>query len=241
MAADEPIGGNRLEGEPGDDAEVAAPAPHRPEQVGVRIGVDREHLAGRGDELDLAQRVDREALHAHEPPDAAAEREPAHADVAGVARADAKAVRARAAATSPMGTAADRDEAVIADVDGRELGEVDDDSVFDGQEPIAAASDGDRLPGRRGPRDSLGDLVGGVRPNDRIRFADAGEGRTAGVELGVAGTKGPAWNAFSQVSEQRHFDSLAAAPTCGTVLAQRGTHAYACAGPGRQRPFLPGA
>ena len=136
MAADEPIGGNRLEGEPGDDAEVAATAPHRPEQVGVRIGVDPEHLAACGDELDLAQRVDREALHAHEPPDAAAEREPAHADVAGVAGTDAEAVRGeRGRDVTPVGTAADRDEAVVADLDRGELGQVDDQAVFDGHSP----------------------------------------------------------------------------------------------------------
>ena len=218
MAADEPVDGNRLEREPCDDAEVATAAADRPEQVGVRIGVDREHLAGRGDELDLAQRVDREALHAHEPPDAAAEREPAHADVAGVARADAEAVRGECGRdVAPVGAAADRDEAVVADLDRRELGEVDDQPVFDGQQPVTAAADGDRLPGRGGPCDGLGDLVGGVRPNDRVWIADAGEDRAAGVELGVAGTEGPAWNAFSQVSEQRHFDSLAA----GTDMRNR--------------------
>ena len=241
VAADEPIGWNRLEGEPRDDAEVASAPAHRPEEVGVRLGVDGEHLTGRGDELDLAQRIDREALHAHEPPDATAEREPAHADVAGVARADAEAVRGECGRdVAPTGTAADRDEAVVAHLDRRELGEVDDQPVFDGQQPVAAASDGDRLPGRRCPRNRLGDLVDGVRPNDRVGFADAGEDGAAGVELGVAGTEGPAWNAFSQVSQQRHSDSLAA----GTDMRNRARSArnpcdMHAPGPGGQRPLTP--
>ncbi len=55
VPADEAVARHRLEHEAGHDAEVAAAAAHGPEHVGVLVGVDREHLAGRGDELDLAQ------------------------------------------------------------------------------------------------------------------------------------------------------------------------------------------
>jgi hypothetical protein len=55
-----------------DDAEVAAAA-QCPEQIRVRAGVDLEHLACRGHELDREQVVHREPVLAHQPAEAAAE------------------------------------------------------------------------------------------------------------------------------------------------------------------------
>ena len=58
--------------EAGDDAEIAATAAHGPEQVGVVGLVGDEDVAGGGDDLDGEQRVDGEAVLAHEVADAAA-------------------------------------------------------------------------------------------------------------------------------------------------------------------------
>ena len=57
------------------DAQVAAAAADRPEQVGLVVGVDDVHLAVRGHDLDPEQVVDREAVAPDEVADPAAERE----------------------------------------------------------------------------------------------------------------------------------------------------------------------
>ena len=54
------------EAEPGRDAEVAAAAADRPEQVRVRLGVHAEELAVGGDDLGGEEVVDREAVLADE-------------------------------------------------------------------------------------------------------------------------------------------------------------------------------
>ncbi len=63
---------------------------------GWRLGVDVQQLAVGGDDVGGEQVVDRQAVLAHEVADAAAEREAADADRAGVAEADREAVRAGA-------------------------------------------------------------------------------------------------------------------------------------------------
>jgi len=55
------------------DAEVPAAAAKRPEEVGMGVCVDREHVAGRGHELDRQQIVRSEAVLRHQPAEAAAE------------------------------------------------------------------------------------------------------------------------------------------------------------------------
>ena len=195
-----------------DDAEVAAAAAERPEHVGVLVGGDREHLARRGDELDLAQRVDGEALLTHEPADAAAEGEAADAHVAGVARADRQAERCEDRGdVRPSGTAPDAHEPVGANLDRGELGEVDDEAVVDRQEAVSAAADGDGQAGCRGEADGRRDLLDGARSHHDLGFADAGEDRGAGVVFGGAGSVRPAGNAFVQLREDRHPASLPAA------------------------------
>ena len=69
-----------LELEPRDDAEVAAAAAQRPEQVGVLVAL-RARLAVGEHDLGPDQRVDRQPVVAHQPADPAAEREPADAGV----------------------------------------------------------------------------------------------------------------------------------------------------------------
>ena len=61
------------------DAEVAAAAADRPEQVGLVLGVDAAQLAVGRDDLGREQVVDRQAVLAHEVADAAAGRDPADA------------------------------------------------------------------------------------------------------------------------------------------------------------------
>ena len=67
------------EGEAGDDAEVAAAAAQRPEQLGVGVGVDLDDLAAGQDELEGDEVVAGQAVLAGEPADPAAEREAGHA------------------------------------------------------------------------------------------------------------------------------------------------------------------
>ena len=80
--------------EPGRDAEVAAAAPDRPEQIRVCLGIDVQQLAVGRDELGGEQVVDREAVLADEEPDAASEREPADPDRGGVAETRRQSVSA---------------------------------------------------------------------------------------------------------------------------------------------------
>jgi hypothetical protein len=60
-------------GERRRDAEVAPASAKRPEKIGVRSGVDLEHLAVRRHELDCEQVVRGEPVLAHQPAEAAAE------------------------------------------------------------------------------------------------------------------------------------------------------------------------
>ena len=68
------------------DAEVAAAATQRPEQVGVLYGVRADQPPVRGDHLRRGQAVDGQPVPADHPADAAAQRQPAHADLIGVSR-----------------------------------------------------------------------------------------------------------------------------------------------------------
>ena len=79
--------------EAGDDAEVAAAAPDRPEEVRVALGVDLEHAAVGGHDLGTEQVVDRQTVLAHEVADAAAERESPDPDRSRVTEADGETVR----------------------------------------------------------------------------------------------------------------------------------------------------
>ena len=71
----------QVELERGDDAEVAAAAAQRPEELGLVVAVDAAQLAVGGDELDRGDAVRRQAVLAAVPADAAAERVADDADV----------------------------------------------------------------------------------------------------------------------------------------------------------------
>ena len=78
--------------EPGDDAEVPAAAADRPEEIGVR-GLARDDLpAIGGDHLDSLERIDGEAVLAHQPADTAAQCQAADADGSGVTERRREAV-----------------------------------------------------------------------------------------------------------------------------------------------------
>ena len=86
-----------MQGEPerGDDAEVAAAATQRPEQIGVLLGGRPDDVGFGGDYLGGQQVVDGEPVLAHEEADAAAEGEPADAGVADDAAGGGQAVGLR--------------------------------------------------------------------------------------------------------------------------------------------------
>ena len=65
----------------GHDAEVAARAPHPPEEIGVLVLARLDQLAVGGDDIDGEQLIDRQAPLAHQPADAAAERQARHTGV----------------------------------------------------------------------------------------------------------------------------------------------------------------
>ena len=65
--------------EPRGDAEVAAAAAECPEEVGIGLGCHAEHVSRRSHQLDGQQVVDGEAVHATQPAEPAAEREPGDA------------------------------------------------------------------------------------------------------------------------------------------------------------------
>ena len=74
-AADDEPGLDEAVHEPGHDADVAAAAADRPEQVGVALLVDRQDAAVGGDDLGRDQVVDRHAVLAGQESDPAAGRE----------------------------------------------------------------------------------------------------------------------------------------------------------------------
>src|SRR5262249_13789954 len=83
-------GGDRPqpEAEARRDAEVAAPAANRPEEIRLLVGVDVPQFAVRRHELGREQAVDCQSVLAHEEADAAAERQAADAHRRAVAQRD---------------------------------------------------------------------------------------------------------------------------------------------------------
>ena len=86
-AADDPVHGLQPVPEPRDDAEVASPAPDRPEQIRVRLGIDGDELAIGRHHIRSQQGVDREPVLANEEADPSAERDAADPNGARVAEA----------------------------------------------------------------------------------------------------------------------------------------------------------
>ena len=105
------------EAEARHDAEVAAAAPERPEQVAVLLAVHVQRVSPGGDELDREQVVDREPVLADEPADSPAQREPGDADRPGVAEAGRQSVARGLGGVLPGGEAGLRPRGPLGRVD----------------------------------------------------------------------------------------------------------------------------
>ena len=123
--------------EAGRDAEVAAAAADRPEQVRVDARRRRRtQLAVGGHDLGGEQGVDRQAVLAHEVADAATERDPAEPDRARVAEAGRQAVLGGGRRVLGGGQARPGPGGPCVDVDVElvEVAQVDHDAVVDDAE-----------------------------------------------------------------------------------------------------------
>jgi hypothetical protein len=135
------------------DPEVAAATAQRPEQVGVLHGVRADHPPVRGDQLRRRQAVDDQPVPADHPADPAAQRQPAHADLAGVARAQPQPVRAQGRGDrAPGGARADADPPAgpVQQLNAADPPRVDDHAVRARAQPghaVAAGTHGHGQPG----------------------------------------------------------------------------------------------
>src|SRR5204863_7859773 len=138
--------------EPGDDTEVAAAAADRPEQVGVRLVVDPQHLTASGDDVGRHHVVDGEAVLAGQVADAAAQREAADPYRTGVAEAHRETVlsgRSGELGGGEAGLGPGRAASDV-DVDRRHVAQVDDQPVVGGAvagPAVPAAADCERQAG----------------------------------------------------------------------------------------------
>jgi hypothetical protein len=117
--------------ERGHDAEVAAAAPQRPQQVGVLVRAGAHQLSVGGHELGGEQVVAGEPVLALEPARAAAQREPGHAGRGDAASGGGELVGlAGAVDVGPGRTAADAgDSPRGVDLDGVQAAQVDDEAA----------------------------------------------------------------------------------------------------------------
>ena len=148
-----------------DDAEVAAAAAQRPEQVGMIVGGGVDPGAVGKDDVGPDEVVDRQPHAARQVPEPAAEREPADAGRGDDPRGHDDAVLGgRAVDLAPRGAAADTHGVrTRVDDDVVHVGQVDDDSVVDDAQPgtvVAAATHRERGVMGPGERDRAADVVG---------------------------------------------------------------------------------
>jgi hypothetical protein len=185
----------QLELERGDDAEVAAAAAQRPEQLLV-VGVDPALLAVDSDQLDRGHRVAAEPVPAGVPADAATEHVAGDPDGAG------RAVPGRQATlgggwheVAPDRAGADPGVPRLGvDLDSAQARGPDQEGAVEADQRIGAvtgALHGDPQPPRPGRRDRLGDLRRVVREGDRRRslVEQEVEGAAVLVVGGGAGAK----------------------------------------------------
>jgi hypothetical protein len=154
--------------ERGRDAEVAAAAAQRPEEVGVLVGARGDDRAVGRDDLGPEQAVGREAMLAREPPHTAAERVAGDADGrrrAGEGREAAR--RGRSDDGAPLRARADaRDPPIRVDEDRRHRRRVHDDPAIERHErPVARGLNGKREVVLAGDEDGAAD-VGRTRCGD---------------------------------------------------------------------------
>ena len=169
----------QLEAQPRDDAEVAAAAADRPEQVGVPLGVDLQHPAVGGHDLGRQQLVDGHAVLADEEADPAAERDAADADRAGVAEAGGEPVLAGGGRVLAGGEAAagPGGAARKVEVEPAQAAQVEHDAAVAGGVAggaVAAAADGQLGAAVAGERDDAGHVG---------RVGGAGDQRGASIDV----------------------------------------------------------
>jgi len=195
--------------EPGRDAEVAAAAADRPEQVGMGVGVHPQLLAVGGHHLGGQQVVDGEAVLADQEADPTAQGDPADPHRAGVAEPGRQAMLAGgggvvAGCQSGLGPGgACRD----VDVQGPHVAEVEHDAaVADAVAgvAVAAAADGQLQPRLAGQRDHPRDVGGVGDPDDDRRAAveAAVEDRAGLVVAGVVGGDHPTVEGSAQLRDR---------------------------------------
>jgi hypothetical protein len=129
------------------DAEVAAAAADRPEQIRMRFVVGMQHFAVRGHDLGGEQVVDGQPVKAGEEADASTERETADTDDAGIAEAGGQTVLAGCGRVLGGGEPCLRPRSVSGgvDLDCLERGEIEDDAALRDAmagQTVAAAADG---------------------------------------------------------------------------------------------------
>ena len=175
-AAGDPVDLVQSELEPRGNAEVAAAAADRPEQIWMGLGVGAKQTAVGGHDIGGEQVVDREAVLADEVPDATSQRDPTDPDRAGVPEPRGEAVcgcldgvlARRQARLGPGGAPFD------VDLEFPEVREVEHDPAFRHAVPgsaVAAAADRELEAGLACKRDHTRD-IGGIRgPHDHRRPA----------------------------------------------------------------------
>ena len=173
-AADHGVDRVEAEHERGDDAEVAAAATDRPEQIRLLVGARTDLLAAGEHHLRLEQVVDREAVVPGQVADAAAEGEASDSG-----RRDDPARRRQAVLVgrvvdlAPGATAADPNRAGLGiDIDRLEQREVDDDAVVTRPQSgavVAAAAHGQQQVVRGGEANRRCDVVGVGAARDQRR------------------------------------------------------------------------
>jgi hypothetical protein len=157
-----------------DDAEVAAAAANRPEQVGVLVRARTDALAAGQHELGLEQVVDREPEGARQVPETPAEREPADAGGRDDAAGGRQSVLAgREVDLAPCAAAADAHGARLRiDLDVAQQREVDHDAVVARPQPgavVPAAADGERQVVLARESDGPGHVLGPGAARDQRR------------------------------------------------------------------------
>ena len=156
--------------------EVATTAADGPEQVGVLLFARRDDAALGRDQLDRDERIDRQAVLAHQPADATAERQAGQADAAGVAewRREPVGTRRRGVLASGQAGLGPGEAPLGVDVQALHAAQVEDDAALARAETgqaVRTATDRElesRVPGEDDrPRD-----VGGTgRLDDQRRTA----------------------------------------------------------------------
>ena len=214
--------GVEVELELGDDAEVAAAAAQRPEEVRVLVFARANDLALGGHQLERAQAVDREPVATHHPADAAAEREPADAGVGDVAEGDRQRVRRHRRlgdVVEQRAAAHASDPRIGIDHDRVHRREVDGHSAVGHRmagDAVAAAADRDLEVGVAGGEDRRSDVVlafaaarsapGGGRPSRSRACAPRRSGRrTGGSRRRTSAPRGRAERGWSSWRASRSF------------------------------------